>query len=284
MGLRGQLNESSSELLIGISHILDMFYLNILSLDRSRSTISTKYLAIKAGGIGLGEVARCISPKSKEKDNVRSDSTCSCGKKLSVCGFWSNIILTSNREEAFFNYVSKSNYLVIDSSKTIKHSKNIRLNIDSKKTFCIVLLRSFTSWSNSVQAAAKRNGEGDFKNLFLDSSFILSSLRLFLRRFYIFRAYEYFITNIRLIHESNQYCYSAVVTNSSQMESIATYLSNKHLYDTIEKSFNHIPRGNRVSFSDVSMKDWSESSISIRFITTVSSILNILSRSFKLLK
>ena len=85
-GAGDHLNENSSELLIGISLILNMFYFNILSLDRSRSTISTKYLAIKAGGIGLGEVARCISPKSK-KNNVRPDSTCSCGSKLSACDF-----------------------------------------------------------------------------------------------------------------------------------------------------------------------------------------------------
>ena len=260
-----------------------MFYFNILSLDRSRSTISTKYLAIKAGGIGLGEVARCISPKSEEKNNVRPDSTCSCGSKLSACDFWSNIILTTNREKAFFNYVNKSNYLVIDSSKTIKHSKNIRLNIDSDKVLCIVLLRSFTSWSNSAQSAAKRNGEGDFKNLFLDSYFILSSLRLFLRRFLVFRFYEYFSTNIRLIIESNRYPYSVIVTNSSQLDSIASYFGNSHLCETVLSNCNHIPRGNRVSFSDVSMKSWMESSMSTKSIIAISSILKVLPYSFNLI-
>lgn len=246
-----------------------MFYINILSLDRSRSTIVTKNLALNCGGFALGEVSRCISPESNEKVHALGSNYCSCGEQLDNCSFWRRIISTENRENSFFHQIIDSSYLYVDSSKTIRHSRKVRKRLQSRQLLCVYLIRNFRDWSKSVRNASARNGEGKLSKLFSDRRFILSSIRLFLRRFYFSRLFEYYLSNARLILESAYYENSIIIVNSSQLLVLHNYLGNSSLYCPIENNLIHITRGNRVSSSDIKMLDWSEISFSVRILSVL---------------
>lgn len=227
--------------------IKDKFYLNILSLDRSRSTVTNKYLANKYNAIALGEVARVISPRGNEKKFFNKIPTCSCGVIAKDCSFWGDIIKSINKKYKFLDYYLKNEFSFVESSKTIKHSKFLRENIDNKELISILLIRNFGEWSNSIVSAMQRNNEGKLSTIFNDGFFVSSNIRLYLRRFLIFRYFEYMLTNIRLVNEALKYKNSFLVTKSSQIE-------NFKIYGTLADQ--HILRGNRAGFTNKNYKKW----------------------------
>ena len=222
-------------------------YVNILSLDRSRSTITNMHLTDLYGGIALGEVGRTINPIGTEADFLKRGNKCSCGKLPSDCNFWSDIMTDENPYSKYIRKIQDESLTIFDSSKTIRHSRLIRTSFNHSNIMSICLIRDFKGWSTSILNAQKRNNEGLFINIFKNRYFVLSNVRLFLRKFLIARYLEYMITNVRLIHEARKYPLCSVVTDSSLLE---TYPIKR------TKASIHILRGNRVRARSTMYKHW----------------------------
>ena len=225
---------------------LILVYINILSLDRSRSTILNLYLSKILNGIALGEVSSTINPKFGEIKSLQS-SKCACGKNKNNCKFWSKILNSSNVKSEFIKKTEVGTF--IESSKTIKHSKWLRKN-HRNNLVGIFLIRSFDEWSNSVLRVIKIKQEGLFKNIFIHKGFRKSALRLFLRRIYLLRLFEYYLTNIKLIFEVKEYKNKFFIFSSNDIKNLFVF---KDFYC---KSDNHIIRGNRSKSSFSKLKKW----------------------------
>lgn len=233
-------------------------YVNILSLDRSRSTITNIYLVERYGGIALGEVARTISPRGSERDFLRRGQPCSCGKPPISCEFWNDVIFDNDPRARYFRKISESGSTVFDSSKTIRHSKEIRRRLKNNNIMAICLLRDFEGWSTSVNKAQIRNGEGSLRQIFNNRYFILANVRLYLRRYRIPRYFEYIFTNIRLIREARAYPKSALVTDSSMLLDLDIEPSPASV---------HIVRGNRIGKKNNTYQHWScTRDLSVKFL------------------
>lgn len=241
-----------------------MEYINILSLDRSRSTITNTYLAEIHGGYALGEVGRTIHPVGSEQNALR-ESTCSCGADLEHCEFWGSILKAKDISTAYINKVKELNSIVFDASKTIKHSRFLRSSFSEEELVAVVLMRDFSSWSKSVKNAMKRNGEGAFSSIGSNKNFLLSDIRLFLRNFLITRYLEFMLNNIRLIHEAKKYKYCYIITSSEELI---------NLEFTGVDTCTHILRGNRVRLNSENYQKWtSGKSINVRFLKFLSGFL-----------
>lgn len=223
-----------------------MVYINILSLDRSRSTILNLYLSRILNGTALGEVSSTIFPKNGEIKSLQS-SKCSCGESNNNCNFWSEILNSSNVKYEFLKKTKTGTF--IESSKTIKHSKWLRKN-HSNNLVGIFLIRSFDEWSNSVLRVIKIKQEGLFKNIFIQKGFRKSALRLFLRRIYLIRLFEYYLTNIRLIIEVKEYQNKYFIFSSSDIKNLFLFK------DLNGKALNHMIRGNRAKTSFSKLNKW----------------------------
>lgn len=226
-----------------------MKYVNILSLDRSRSTITNTFLSEFYGGYALGEVGRTIHPVGSEQNSLR-ESVCSCGSQLENCEFWGDILSAENISKAYISKVRALDSVVFDASKTIKHSRFLRSNFPDEELISVVLLRDFSGWSKSVKNAMKRNGEGSFSSIGANKHFLLSDIRLFLRNFLITRYFEFMLNNLRLIQEARKYKYNYVISSS---EDLINFEFNK--VDTCV----HILRGNRVRLSGQDYLQWTSS-------------------------
>ena len=223
-----------------------MIYINILSLDRSRSTVVNVYLANLINGIALGEVSSTINPRFGEKKSL-SKSICACGKKNFECKFWSPILKSSNVSTNFINSTSTGNF--VESSKTINHSNWLRKNCRNKLVG-LFLIRSFDEWSKSVLRVINKKQEGLFKDILFQKGFRKSALRLFLRRIYFFRLIEYYSTNIRLIIEIKKYKIKYMIFSSKDLDIIKKFKNESGNY------FNHILRGNRAASKFINLKNW----------------------------
>ena len=234
-----------------------MKYVNILALDRSRSTITNSFLSEFYGGYALGEVGRTIHPVGLENNSL-CQSVCSCGSQLENCEFWGDILSAENVSTAYINKVNELNSIVFDASKTIKHSRFLRSNFSDEELISVVLLRDFSGWSQSVKNAMDRNGEGSFSSIGANKHFLLSDIRLFLRNFLVTRYLEFMINNIRLIREANKYKYKYVISSS-------TDLTNFEF--TGVDTCVHIVRGNRVRLSGQNYLQWTScDSINVKFL------------------
>ena len=223
-----------------------MVYINILSLDRSRSTILNLYLSRVLNGIALGEVSSTIAPKYGEIKSLKS-SACSCGKSRNDCNFWGKILSSSDVKSEFIKKTQDGTF--IESSKTIKHSKWLRTKY-SKNLVGIFLIRSFEEWSNSVLRVIKTKQEGLFKDIFIQKGFRKSAIRLFLRRIFLIRLIEYYLTNIRLIFEIQKYKEKYFIFASNDIQNLLAFK------DTNCKPINHIIRGNRAKKSFSTLNKW----------------------------
>ena len=159
------------------------------------------YLANILNGIALGEVSSTIGPKYGEIKSI-SRNICSCGENSSSCIFWAPILRSSSIKCKFLRKIKNGTF--VESSKTIKHSKWLRKN-HTNNLVGIFLIRSFEEWSNSVLRVIKTKQEGLFKDIFIQKGFRKSAIRLFLRRIFLIRLIEYYLTNIRLIFEIQNY-------------------------------------------------------------------------------
>ncbi len=223
-----------------------MFYINILSLDRSRSTVLNLYLSNILNGIALGEVSSTINPKYGETKTLKL-LKCSCGKNKNDCNFWATILNSSNVKSEFINKTKIGTF--IESSKTINHSKWLRKN-QKNNLVGVFLIRSFEGWSNSVIRVIKSKKEGSFKNIFTNKGFRKSALRLFLRRIYLIRLIEYYLTNIRLIIEVQEYKNKFYIFSSNDIKDLIIFKDDSGI------SINHIIRGNRAKFSFSNLISW----------------------------
>lgn len=234
-----------------------MVYINILSLDRSRSTAVNSYLANILNGIALGEVSSTIGPKYGEIKSL-SRNICSCGENSSSCIFWAPILRSSSVKCKFLRKIKNGTF--VESSKTIKHSKWLRENC--KNTLVgIFLIRSFNGWSNSVLRVINIKQEGSIKSIFTNKGFRKSALRLFLRRIFIFRLFEYYITNFRLIYEVKKYKQKFFVFSSDDLKNFSIFKNNS------SQMTNHILRGNRSGSDFTELLEWdSNSCFHVKFI------------------
>ena len=234
-----------------------MVYINILSLDRSRSTIVNVYLAKVLNGIALGEVSSTIKPRFGERKSL-SRSVCACGEKLSKCNFWNDILSDNLSDLEFLKVTSRGTF--IESSKTIKHSRWLRKN-SRNKLVGIFILRPFDEWSKSVLRVINNKQEGSFKDIFIQKGFRKASLRLFMRRFWIFRLFEYYSTNIRLFYEIQKYKSKFIIFSSKDLDQLLQFKNELGIYS------NHIIRGNRAKSLDVDLKYWdSDKCIQIKIL------------------
>lgn len=223
-----------------------MVYINILSLDRSRSTVVNVYLAKIINGIALGEVSSTINPKFGEKKSL-SKAICACGCGLSKCNFWVNILNNKSSKSEFLKLTSKGNF--VESSKTIIHSKWLRRNC-SNELVGVFLLRSFNEWSKSVLRVINKKQEGSFKDIFIQKGFRKASLRLFLRRLWIFRLLEFYSTNIRLFYEIRNYKKKYIIFTSKDLGRLSKFKNEIGIYS------NHIIRGNRAGSTFSGLQYW----------------------------
>ena len=239
-----------------------MTYINILSLDRSRSTVVNIYLANLLSGFALGEVSSTISPRFGEINSLKN-SICACGSKSYECIFWSEI-LKSNKSS--INFLKKTkNGIFVESSKTIRHSRWLRKNCENDLVG-IFLIRSFSEWSESVLRTIEIKQEGLLKNVWTQKGFRKSALRLFLRRIFICRLLEFYITNIRLLKEVEFYSKKLLVFSSGDLKELIKY----KIYG--EKFHNHILRGNRAGFSFSKLIEWNSFECPhVRFLFKISS-------------
>ena len=212
-----------------------MVYINILSLDRSRSTVVNLYLANIINGVALGEVSSTIGPKYGEI-NTLSKSICACGESVLDCKFWSPILGSKSIKLKFLKSTYSGNY--IESSKTIKHSKWLRENCKNNLVG-IFLIRSFNGWSNSVLRVINNKQEGSFQAIFTEKGFRKSALRLYLRRIFIIRLLEYYLTNLRLIYETCKYKNKFFIFSTDDLKELSKFIEKSAVME------NHICRGNR---------------------------------------
>lgn len=234
-----------------------MKYISILSLDRSRSTITNTFLAEIYGGYALGEVGRTIHPVGSEQKSLR-ESTCSCGSNLEHCEFWGDILKAKDISTAYITKVKELDSIVFDASKTIKHSRFLRSRFSDKELIAVVLLRDFSGWSKSVKNAMKRNGEGAFSSIGSNKHFLLSDIRLFLRNFLITRYLEFMLNNIRLIQEAKKYKYCYIITSSRDLINFE--------FTGVDTRI-HIIRGNRVRLNGENYQKWTSSkSMNVKFL------------------
>ncbi len=212
-----------------------MVYLNILSLDRSRSTVANLYLANILNGVALGEVSSTIGPKYGEI-NTLSKAICACGASISDCKFWSPILASKSIKSKFLRSIDSGTF--IESSKTIRHSKWLRENCKNNLVG-IFLIRSFNGWSNSVLRVINNNQEGSFQAILTEKGFRKSALRLYLRRIFIIRLIEYYITNLRLILETYKYKNRFFIFSNEDLIKLSIFMEKSGVME------NHICRGNR---------------------------------------
>ena len=229
------------------------YYFNILALDRSRSTISDIFISRKTEAISLGEVARVISPVGNEKLYFEHDIKCTCGELISGCEFWREIFVNENRVGAYFNNYLSANYSCCDSSKTIRHSRLVRGYIPNNELVGVLVLRDFKEWSMSVKRALGTKNEGQFSQIFRDRKFWKSSIRLSMRRFYICRALEYTITNLRLARELSNYK-TKIIVDKSEVYHCFDSFSRQSTNELLSKK--HIIRGNRIMDDGYDMNFW----------------------------
>ena len=222
-----------------------MTYINILSLDRSRSTVVNIYLANLLSGYALGEVSSTIGPRFGEINSLKN-SICACGSKSYECIFWSDILNSNNSKISFLKKTKKG--IFIESSKTIRHSRWLRRNCENDLVG-IFLIRSFREWSKSVLRTIEIKQEGLLKNILTQKGFRKSALRLFLRRIYIFRLFEFYITNIRLLKEVEMYNTRLLVFSSGDLNALTKCKIGK-------KFHNHIIKGNRAGSSFSKLIEW----------------------------
>ena len=222
-------------------------YVFILGLDHSRTTVTDIVLGKKIGAISLGEVRRTISPRGKE---VANRKICSCGSTYEGCEIWQKY---ANR-----SLFESKNIAVIDSSKEIKH---YRLNFSKNDdVVTLLVLRKFRPWYASVLASRVRNNRNTIKSILTDKKFIMSNLRLYLRRFLVFAFAEWFMTHVRFLSAIRGKAY--VVTCSADIDRIANELGKFESTASI-----HIVRGNRVSRGgQIELSNFDESGILQNFI------------------
>ncbi len=223
-----------------------MVYINILSLDRSRSTAVNAYLANTLNGTALGEVSSTIGPRYGEIISL-SKNICSCGETSSNCIFWSPILKNSSVKSKFLSKIKNGTF--VESSKTIKHSKWLRENCENTLVG-VFLIRSFEGWSNSILRVINIKQEGSFKSIFTEKGFRNSALRLFLRRIFIFRLFEYYLTNFRLISEVKKYKKKFFVFSSDDLNNFSIFRNNS------SQMKNHILRGNRSGSNFKELLEW----------------------------
>jgi len=229
------------------------YYFNILALDRSRSTISDIVISQKAGAISLGEVARVISPMGNEKLYLKRDVKCTCGAKVKECEFWREIFYKADHVNTYFKTYLNASYSLCDSSKTIRHSKIVRSYISDNELMGVLVLRDFNEWSSSVKRALKTKSEGQFRQIFKDRKFWKSSIRLSMRRFYVFRVVDYTLTNLRLARELSNYSNRVIIDKSRDFDMFDSFSKNSK--DTLT-SKKHIIRGNRIMAAEKNMDFW----------------------------
>ena len=117
------------------------------------------------------------------------------------------------------------NIAIIDSSKEIKH---YRLNFSKyDDVVTLLVLRKFRPWYASVLASRVRNNRNTIMSILTDKKFIMSNLRLYLRRFLVFAFAEWFVTHVRFLFAIRERSY--VVTCSADIERIANELANLNL-------------------------------------------------------
>ena len=248
-----------------------MTYINILSLDRSRSTVVNIYLANLLSGYALGEVSSTIGPKFGEINSLKN-SICACGSKPYKCIFWSDILNSNNINMSFLK--KTKNGIFIESSKTIRHSRWLRKNCEND-LLGIFLIRSFSEWSKSVLRTIEIKQEGLLKNVLTQKGFRKSALRLFLRRIFIFRLFEFYITNIRLLKEVEMYNKKLLVFSSGDLNALIKCKKNG------KKFHNHIIKGNRAGFSFSKLIEWNSfECFHVRLLFIISSIFLKINSSF----
>ena len=113
----------------------------------------------------------------------------------------------------------------------------------------IFLIRSFREWSKSVLRTIEIKQEGLLKNILTQKGFRKSALRLFLRRIYIFRLFEFYITNIRLLKEVEMYNTRLLVFSSGDLNALTKCKIGK-------KFHNHIIKGNISGSSFSKLIEW----------------------------
>ena len=161
----------------------------------------------------------------------------------------------------YLNWIRDHDVNVIDSSKTIKHSRFLRSNISDDELLVLLVLRDFSGWSKSVVNAMQRQNEGAISNIGRNKGFILSDIRLYLRRFLVARYIEYMINNLRLMVEARKYSNRRLVTQSGDLLNIGLDQSD---------GCSHILRGNRASHNFTEMKNWDASQcLSVRLLRVI---------------
>ena len=236
-------------------------YVNILSLDRCRSTVINLQLSRIFGGYALGEVSRTIDPKGSERDYYKNNPKCSCGENSDRCSFWADILRSSSPVSEYLNWIKNHDFTVIESSKTIKHSRFLRSNICNDELLVLLVVRDFSGWSKSVVKSMQRQNEGSIRNIGKNKGFIFSDIRLYMRRFLVARYFEYMINNLRLMLEARKYSNKRLITQSNDLIDIGLDQSD---------GYSHILRGNRASQNFTGMKNWDASKcLSVRLLRVV---------------
>lgn len=161
-------------------------------LEHNRSTITDILLSNSSNVISLGEFASLYR-------YLNSSRTCSCGKKIKNCEFWSKILIANvnqglinshRKERSFFKFFFNNNKsfeyaqkwdnlfgnvfketgaeIIIDSSKNITRALSL-LKYSKYEVFFIHLLRDPIGYNNSKNKRRVKNGKRKkvFKDLFM---------------------------------------------------------------------------------------------------------------------
>lgn len=247
-------------------------YVAILALDHSRSTITDIFLGQQLSGLSLGEVRRTAFPVGGEVTRLEAVQ-CSCGRLVNECRFWSPILAKEGHERYVALLELALERCVFDSSKDIAHLKKLRIarlksGIDVP-IVPVVVIRSFSSWYISARKSLRREGRGHLSSLLEDRRFVLSSARLYCRRFRGIAAIEWAVTNARLIFACRGN--GILVTSSDDLIRVPSMLARisnparpRAVPGETVTHEKHIVRGNRVRSEDkgqVRIREFQVSSI-----------------------